>query len=283
MPSPLQASSPRRLSCLARRASAHTALPVPRASARNVWRWTSVPGFTLIELLLAIVLLALVVSLTYAAMFQVTTGARYLTDSYSDDQELRLLLRMLAQDLGSVQYLKNYVAATATGAAATPGAATPTGTPHQSGLIATSRFTATSDFSAVDFHAAVRSRQNRQAPEGSDPMLHEVGYSVREDVTTHVLQLVRREDYYIDDQMQVGGVTAVLASGVEVFWVECLQPAAASGQTQETWTKEWNSNTQPDAARLPAALRITFGVAGKNGRHLKETVEVNLLAGIQVQ
>lgn len=243
----------------------------------------SAPGFTLIELLLAMALLAVVVSLTYAAMFQVTSGARYLTDSYSEDQELRLLLRMLAQDLGSVQYLKNYVQASPAAAAASSGIGSAPAAPRQSGLIATTRFSGSSDFSAVDFHAAVRSRQNRQAPEGSDPMLHEVGYSVREDVTTHALQLVRREDYYIDDQMQVGGVTAVLASGIEAFWVECLQTAAAPGQTQETWSKEWNSNTQPDTARLPGAIRITLGLAGKNGRHLKETLEVNLLTGMQMQ
>jgi len=243
----------------------------------------SAPGFTLIELLMAMVLLAVVVSLTYAAMFQVTSGARYLTDSYSEDQEARLLLRMLAQDLGSVQYLKNYVQAAPAVIAASEGVGSAPPVPRQSGLIATTRFSGSHEFSAVDFHAAVRSRQNRQAPEGSDPMLHEIGYYVREDVATHELQLVRREDYYIDDQMQVGGVTAVLASGIEVFWVECLQPAAAPGQTQETWVKEWNSNTQPDTARLPAAIRITLGLAGKNGRHLKETLDVNLPTGSQLQ
>lgn len=238
------------------------------------------PGFTLIEMLLAILLLAVIVSLTYAAMFQVTNGAKFLTDEFTEDQELRLLLRMLAQDLGSVQYLKNYVAAA------------PAGSARQSGLIATTRFTGSSDFSALDFHTAVRSRQNRQAPEGSDPMLHEVGYSVREDLVTHALQLVRREDFYIDDQMQLGGVTAVLASGIEVFKVECLVPAAAAGQVQEQWTQTWDSNMQTDAqtgtqtgtqtvVRLPAAIRITLGIAGKNGRHLKETVEVNLLAALR--
>jgi prepilin-type N-terminal cleavage/methylation domain-containing protein len=245
---------------------------------RSALRWCSAVrgrsaarGFTLIEMLLAMVLLAVVVSLTYAAMFQVTSGAKYLTDEFMEDQELRLLLRMLAQDLGSVQYLKYYVAV--------PSAA---GTPHQSGLIAATRFTGGGDFSTVDFHTAVRSRQNRQAPEGSDPLLHEVGYSVREEFSTHILQLVRREDFYIDDQMQVGGVTAVLASGIEAFRVECLQPADAPGQTTETWTQTWDSNAQTaDKPKLPAAIRITLGIAGKNGRHLKETVEVNLLTGMR--
>jgi type II secretory pathway pseudopilin PulG len=239
------------------------------APPRHQRRPGFVPAFTLIEVLLALLLLAVVVTLTYAAMFQITSGAKLLTDEFTEDQELRLLVRMMSQDLGAVTYAKAYVTASPA-----------SGPKRSSGLDARIAATEGGEFSAVDFHAAVRSRQNRQAPASGDPGLHEIGYSVKQDFTTHALQLVRREDYYIDDQIELGGVSTVLASDVETFKVECLTPPASPTQTQEVWTQEWNSSTQPPGAELPGAIRITLGVAGKNGRHLKQVVEINLLAGL---
>jgi hypothetical protein len=167
-----------------------------------------------------------------------------------------------------VQYLQGYVNATPTG-----------GVKRASGMILSKAFAGRADYAAVDFHAAVRSRQNRQL-DAADPGLHEIGYSVKEDFQTHALQLLRREDFYLDDQIQLGGVSTPLANGIEVFKIECLLPASAPGQTQEVWAEEWNSTTQPKDAELPSALRITLGIAGKNGRHLKETVEINLLGAL---
>lgn len=221
------------------------------------------PAFTLIELLLAIVLLSVIVALTYGALFQVTGGAQALTQEFSEDQELRLLVRMISQDLQAVRYLKQF--AERQGIAAYP-----------SGLIARSEFVARGDFARVDFHAAAPARQHRQRSEDGDPLLHEVGYQVLEDRALDTLTLVRREDYYLDHDMENGGVTTVLARDIDTFKVECLLPAQAPGQQQEVWTSVWDSRQQPADVRLPRAVRITLGQTGKSGRHLKEVLEINL-------
>jgi prepilin-type N-terminal cleavage/methylation domain-containing protein len=241
----------------ARRASDPSRAGRPRAA----------PAFTLIELLLAIALLSVIVALVYGALFQVTGGAQALTQEFSEDQELRLLVRMISQDLQAVRYLPEFTKKL-------------NNETRPSGLIARSEFVARGDFSRIDFHTAGPARQHRQRPEEGDPLLHEVGYQVLEDRTLDTLTLVRREDYYVDGDMEAGGVTAVLARDIDTFKVECLLPAQAPGQQQEVWTSVWDSRPAPTAPneRLPRALRITLGQTGKSGRHLKEVLEINLEA-----
>jgi prepilin-type N-terminal cleavage/methylation domain-containing protein len=227
-------------------------------------------AFTLIELLLAIILLGVLLTLTYGAMFQITGNAQILTQEFSEDQEMRLLVRMIAQDIQAIRYLREF--ARDKGGTAT----------FASGLIARTEFVARGDFSRISFHAAMPARQHRQRPESGDPLLHEVGYQVQEDRAAGSLVLVRREDYYLNDDLENGGVTSVLARDVEEFKVECLLPPQAPGQTLEVWSTDWDSGKQAPDARLPRAMRVTLGQLGKNGRHLKETLEVNLEAVLRI-
>lgn len=229
-----------------------------------------IAAFTLIELLIAIVLLGVLLTMVYGAMFQITGNSRILTEEFSEDQELRLLVRMIAQDVQSIRYLREFAREQGGNAK------------YASGLIARSEFVARGDFSHLSFHAALPARQHRQFPESQDPLLHEVGYQVQEDRAAGSLVLVRREDYYLNDDMENGGVTAALAQNVEQFKVECLLPTEAPGQTLEAWSTDWNSGKQKPDARLPHAMRITLGLLGKNGRHLKEVLEVNLEAVLRI-
>jgi len=227
-------------------------------------------AFTLIELLLAMLLLGVVLTLSYGAMFQVTGNAQILTQEFSEDQELRLLVRMIAQDLQSIRFLREFAREQGNTAK------------FASGLIARSEFVVRGDFARLSFHAAMPARQHRLRPEGGDPLLHEVGYQVQEDRGSGSLVLVRREDYYLNDDMESGGVTSVLARGVEEFKVECLLPPQSPGQTLEVWGTDWDSGKQKPDVRLPRAMRVTLGQLGKNGRHLKETLEVNLESVLRI-
>lgn len=227
-------------------------------------------AFTLIELLLAILLLGVLLTLTYGAMFQITGNSQILTQEFSEDQELRLLVRMISQDLQAIRYLREFAREQGNTAK------------YASGLIARSEFVVRGDFSRLSFHAAMPARQHRQRSERADPLLHEVGYQVQEDRASGSLVLVRREDYYLNDDIESGGVTAVLARDVEEFKVECLLPVQAPGQTLEEWGTDWDSGKQKPDARLPRAMRVTLGQLGKNGRHLKETLEVNLESVLRI-
>ena len=66
-------------------------------------------AFSLLELLVSITLLALVSALIYGAFFQVSNSSLKVKESLSQSQELRLLMKMVLDDLQAVQYLEHFV------------------------------------------------------------------------------------------------------------------------------------------------------------------------------
>ena len=58
-------------------------------------------AFSLLELLVSITLLALVSALIYGAFFQVSNSSLKVKESLSQSQELRLLMKMVLDDLQS--------------------------------------------------------------------------------------------------------------------------------------------------------------------------------------
>ena len=78
--------------------------------------YTSIPikfrntqyGFSLLELLISIALLGLVVSILYSAFFQISNSSIKVISKLETRQELRLLMKMVLDDLQNVQYLKSF-------------------------------------------------------------------------------------------------------------------------------------------------------------------------------
>ena len=66
------------------------------------------PGFSLLELLISIALLGLVMSLLYGAFFQISNSSLQVKSTLETRQELRLLMKMVLDDLQNVQYLKRF-------------------------------------------------------------------------------------------------------------------------------------------------------------------------------
>lgn len=227
-------------------------------------RRTGAPGLTLLELLAALAILALVLTLAYGSFFQISGAAMRLKDELEEQQELRLLLKMIADDLQSTRYL-NAVAAKSGGVSANP-----------TGIVAKVRNIGRAEFSYVDFHAATEARFFRQRPPELDPGLHEIGYGAREDTETGAVLLVRREDFYLDGDLESGGVSVILTRKLETFSLAFLAPPESPGAVTERWEREWNSAQRPEDARMPRAIRIGLGLKGKDGHPLRETLEVNL-------
>jgi len=221
-------------------------------------------GFTLIELLAALAILSLVLTLAYGSFFQISGAAIGLKGELEDQQELRLLLKMIADDLQSARYLANFAAKQGTKPA------------NPTGIIAKVRFVGKSEFSYIDFHAATESRFFRQRPPELDPGLHEIGYSVQEDTAANTINLVRREDYYLNSDMQQGGVSVILTRRLETFSLAFLLPPDAAGSTTERWEREWISTERPESSRMPRAIRIGLGLIGKDGRPVRDSIDVNL-------
>ena len=65
-------------------------------------------GFSLLELLISIALLGLVVSILYSAFFQISNSSIKVISKLETRQELRLLMKMVLDDLQNVQYLKSF-------------------------------------------------------------------------------------------------------------------------------------------------------------------------------
>ena len=229
-----------------------------RLASRRTPNRTALPGLTLVELLAALVILSLVLTLTYGSFFQISNAAMSLKDDLAGQQELRTLLKLVSDDLQAARYLKSL------GDVSAP-----------TGIVSRSRNTAGMEYVAVSFHAAIQARFYRQRPQELDPGLHEVGYTVEEDPVTRAPSLVRREDYYVDDNLLEGGVKVVLSRHIETFSLGFLPPLDTQGETQ-TWDREWDSSRRPLTSRMPSAIRISLGIKGKDGRPLRAVLDINL-------
>ncbi|MDP6308741.1 MAG: type II secretion system protein, partial [SAR324 cluster bacterium] len=70
--------------------------------------WKTQPGFSLLELLISVALLGLVMSLLYGGFFQISNSSLQVKSTLETRQELRLLMKMVLDDLQNVQYLKRF-------------------------------------------------------------------------------------------------------------------------------------------------------------------------------
>lgn len=245
---------------------AHARAPGPAGGRRR--------GFTLVELLVSLALLALVMTLVYAAFEQISGPALAQRDELTEHQELRLLVRMIADDLQSAQWLARYAEK---------------GPQYRSGIVAAREFQESKEFSRVAMHTAGPARFHRGFNPARDPRLHEVGYFVRLSEDRSALELVRREDFYLDDDLEHDGLEVVLTQGVETFRVEFLPPGAETGRsvgigpgTQETWEESWDSPNRPAASRMPLAIRVTVARKGTRDKAFSESLEFNLSGSLKL-
>ena len=65
-------------------------------------------GFSILELLISVTLLGLVMSVLYAAFFQISNSSLKVQATLDARQELRLLMKIVLDDLQKVRYLKHF-------------------------------------------------------------------------------------------------------------------------------------------------------------------------------
>lgn len=217
-------------------------------------------GFTMIELMVSLALLGVVLSLVYTSFFQISSGSRKMQERLLLQQDIRLLMKMISDDMTSAQWLGQYRGLTAN---------------RGTGIVSGKDFLNGENQSRIDFHAAIPARFHRKVNVLADPGLHEVGYRVQEVKEGEGLELVRREDYYLDDEMDEGGVSVALADGITLFKVEYLETASSSTEL-ESWSDEWDSTTRPKGKEMPVAIKITLRISSDEDRMVEETLEFNL-------
>ena len=239
-------------------------------------------GFSLLELLISIALLALVMSLLYGAFFQISNSSLQVTSTLEKRQELRLLMKMVLDDLQNVQYLKHFTESLQS-----------TIQQRESGMIVDSKLGPENpetgeleEVSSLYFHTAVKSRFYPEEKE-HDPELHEVSYTMQENLDTKNWEFIRREDFYLDNNLREGGKSYVLSEAVIGFELLLLESevALSGGGSQEEWTREWDSDeencigTFPKFGEpfcLPRSVRLTMALKGEHGTTVTDSQVSNL-------
>lgn len=218
-------------------------------------------GFTLLELLIAISLLSAVMVMIYGAISQITTGITSLNADLAVQQETRLLLRMISDDLQAANYFGRFVK----------------GSGSKSGIIASSESINRKSYSKILFHANVPARFHRRVERPSDPLMHELAYWVESsEEDRDLLVLKRREDFYLDDDMEEGGLTVDIAEGIDTFRIELLGEAERSVTLEGDWLEEWDSN-EGKKGGMPVAIRVTLALTAPPGAAVREeTLEINI-------
>ncbi|MBI3994081.1 MAG: hypothetical protein HY342_12475 [Candidatus Lambdaproteobacteria bacterium] len=213
--------------------------------------------------MVALALLSVVLTLIYAAFSNISGNAIRLTRETEARQNLRVLLRLITDDLQGAQYLKNFAS-----------------NERASGIASRLAYTEDKQYTHISLHAAVPARFHRQVAEGGDPGLHEIGYQVERERELDTIVLVRREDFYLDDDLGAGGISVAIADRIEEFKVEFLRANANPQVTADDWLDEWDSMQAPNSGRLPAAMRLTISQRGPDDKVYTESIEFNLLQGL---
>lgn len=239
-------------------------------------------GFSLLELLVAIALLSTLLILLYNAFFQISDSTQKVTESLKAEQELRLLMKIVLDDLQAVEYLGHWAAERDEDIV------------YHSGILS-KRIPGPDEtpVSFVQFHTA---SPTRFFPEAialqKDPELHEVEYFLKFDPFAQTWLFIRREDFYVDDDISEGGLEQTLSESVVDFQMEFLEQTileADSGEIQEVWLEEWDSlesdcveedkdistPENPAPPCLPLAIRLTLSLQ-KEADLVTETLELNL-------
>jgi general secretion pathway protein J len=190
-------------------------------------------GFTLLELLVAISILAMVSVLIYgafSAMRRTKEGLERIQDRY---REGRIAMQRVTRELSSA-YLTLHLPL------------------DQSLIVVNTAFIGTRGNPAdrVDFNAFANTRRDRNAHESDQA---EISYYGSSNPDAGGTDLVRRVSTRPDHEPGKGGRVEVLATDIDLFELEYLDPQTG------LWTETWDSTqTVGQPNRLPYQVRITL-------------------------
>lgn len=195
-------------------------------------------GFSLIEVMVAIAVMAMISTLIFTAFSSLKRskdGVRRVSERY---REGRMALSRITRELQSAYLSKHQPL-------------------DQSLLVGKTAFLGEpgSPGARLDFAAFVHRRLDRDARESDQA---EISYYVLENPNQPgVFDLIRRESPRIDDEPKEGGKAQVLATDVDLFDVEYLDPLTG------LWSERWDSTEAlRQLDRLPHQVRITLILNG---------------------
>jgi len=225
-------------------------------------------------------LLGIVMILIYGSFFQISNFSKLIKSDLSSREELRLLMKIVLDDLQNIKYLKNF-----------PESEKGELITRETGLIAERIIVPENrekmgikEFSIINFHSATNSLFYPNKKE-SDPKIHEIGYMLEKDPNTKAWKFLRREDFYLDNNLKRGGETQVISESVTKFNIELLESETelAGGGFSEKWIYTWNSkeiecsNTNIEGIFcLPRAVKLTMSIIGNDERIISDSQVTNI-------
>lgn len=205
---------------------------------------TRARGFTLLELLVAISILAMISILIYgafSALRKSKEGLERLQDRY---REARLAMQRITRDLNSA-YLSLHVPIDTRLLVQRTAFVGKRGTPTD----------------RVDFNSFSNTPRDRNTRESDQVEVSFFGVSSTQGAST--IDLVRRAGVRPDLDPQHGGRVEVLASDIDLFQLEYLDPTTA------TWSESWDSTQLTGQLnRLPFQVRVTLVLNGGERGHV---------------
>lgn len=199
-----------------------------------------VAGFTLIELLIAISILSMLSILIYGAFANMRRTKQGLERIGDRDREGRNAMARIVRDLSSA-YISAHLP------------------PDVSMAVVKTAFIGTSGTPAdrIDFNSFSNIRRDRNSHVSDQAEISYYGDPDPED--PQKIDLVRRISEYPDLEPNKGGRIEVLATDIDLFDVEYLDPVTG------TWVENWDSTQAAGQAnRMPLQVRVTLVL--NNGR-----------------
>jgi len=196
-------------------------------------------GFTLIEVLIAAAVLAMIAVLIYSAFSGLQRSKEGLTQLNDRYHEGRAAMRRITQDLQSA-YVSLHVPLDPSLTVVKTAFIGEPGTPAD----------------RLDFNAFVNRRLDLDAHESDQAELSYFGSYDPNNPST--LDLARRISPHLDLEPETGGRVEVLATDIDLFDLEYLDPLTGS------WVERWDTTQgvtgQPN--RLPLQVRVTLVLNG---------------------
>ena len=176
-------------------------------------------------------------------------------------QEIRILERIIRNDLQSVVYLENFMKDPLNER-----------DDRKSGIYGLDEMRGDKESDQLHMHVNNRSKFYRSLPFEFDPEIHEVSYTLEEADDGEKILFKRREEFYLDDDISQGerSVIHTLSNHVLAFDIKYYK-----GSETET-LEEWDSSAVEEGNLLPSGLVVTLELQSEDGETVKSELQVNL-------
>jgi len=205
-------------------------------------------GFTLMEVMIASFILAIVSAMLWSGFSQTSKTIKAVINDQSKYHELRTALNIIIRDLSSAYLSKNINPVNITRKIVFRGEDTP-------------------PIDRLHFVSFTHIRRIKDSHEGDMAEISYFDMPDRED--PDIINLMRREDPYIDDDPERGGRAIPIVRDIKEFDVTYYD------ETMDQWLDSWDTEevtAQPN--RLPRQVRIVLVAYDQKGNEITLTTQI---------